>query len=253
MYRAREFARLAGVTVRALHHYDRLGLLKPARTGSGYRVYRDTDLERLEQIVALKFIGVPLRRIGKLLDPPGMALGEALFSQRRALEEKRRLLDTAIGAISEAEAALASGERAGSSALTKIIEVIEMQNDEKWPLKYFEGEAKEKVEARRSAWSPELQAQAEQQWADLYRDVRLALDEDPGSPRAQALVERRNELLRALTGGDPQLAGGVKRLYADRANWPAEFAARIEPFTDQRVWDFFQRALAARTPDQRTS
>jgi DNA-binding transcriptional MerR regulator len=51
--RVQEFAELAGVTVRALHHYDRLGLLKPRRTESGYRMYSARDLERLEQVVAL--------------------------------------------------------------------------------------------------------------------------------------------------------------------------------------------------------
>jgi hypothetical protein len=54
-YRTREFAKLAGVTVRALHHYDRLGLLKPRRTPAGYRAYSTRDLEGLEQIVALKW------------------------------------------------------------------------------------------------------------------------------------------------------------------------------------------------------
>ena len=53
-YRIREFAQLAGVTVRALHHYDRLRLLKPRRTQTGYRAYDSKDLEILEQIVALK-------------------------------------------------------------------------------------------------------------------------------------------------------------------------------------------------------
>jgi len=59
-YGIREFAELAGVTVRALHHYDRLGLLKPRRNQTRYRVYSPKDLETLEQIVALKFIGLPL-------------------------------------------------------------------------------------------------------------------------------------------------------------------------------------------------
>jgi DNA-binding transcriptional MerR regulator len=56
MYRVKEFAAAAGVTIRALHHYDRLGLLKPLRRQrTGYRVYRDADFARLEQIVVLKF------------------------------------------------------------------------------------------------------------------------------------------------------------------------------------------------------
>jgi hypothetical protein len=67
-YRIQEFAELTGVTVRALHHYDRLGLLKPLRrTRTGYRVYRNSDFARLEQIVVLKFLGLPLKDIGRLL------------------------------------------------------------------------------------------------------------------------------------------------------------------------------------------
>ena len=57
-YQVHEFAELAGVAVKALHHYDRLRLLTPRRTKAGYRVYTELDLERLEQIVALKFLGL---------------------------------------------------------------------------------------------------------------------------------------------------------------------------------------------------
>ena len=66
-YRVHEFAELAGVTVKALHHYDRLGLLKPGRTEAGYRVYAEPDLERLEQIVALKLRGIPAPEIARAI------------------------------------------------------------------------------------------------------------------------------------------------------------------------------------------
>jgi MerR family transcriptional regulator, thiopeptide resistance regulator len=66
-YQARDFAKLAGVTVRTLHHYDRLGLLKPRkRSSAGYRLYQPEDLERVEQIVALKFLGLPLAEIRRV-------------------------------------------------------------------------------------------------------------------------------------------------------------------------------------------
>ena len=70
-----QFAELAGVTVKALHHYDRLGLLKPRRTDSGYRLYTERDLERLEQIVALKFLGSVLSLAIFLTATPGPGLG----------------------------------------------------------------------------------------------------------------------------------------------------------------------------------
>src|SRR6266550_8356922 len=103
-YRAREFAQLAAVTVRALHHYDRLGLLKPKRTPTGYRAYSPQDLKKLEQIIALKFIGVPLKKIRFFTARTPHDLADALRAQRQTLEEKRRLLDQAIGAIGEVEA-----------------------------------------------------------------------------------------------------------------------------------------------------
>ena len=85
-YRIGEFARLAGVTVRALHHYDRLGLLCPKRGVGGYRVYTIRDLELLEQIVVLKFVGIPLRRIADLLRASPRLLVTHLRAQRGTLE-----------------------------------------------------------------------------------------------------------------------------------------------------------------------
>jgi len=109
-YQAHEFAKRAGVTVRALHHYDRLGLLKPnGRTEAGYRLYTDRDLIRLEQIVALKFIGFPLSQIRDLLNRKDLDLSEMLRQQRQIIAEKRDHLDRAVGAIERAEQVVASG------------------------------------------------------------------------------------------------------------------------------------------------
>ena len=98
-YRIGEFAELAGVTVRALHHYDRIGLLKPHRGKSGNRLYRLEDLERLEQIAALKFLGIPLQEIKFLLKHGSPTLIDSLHVQLQALAEKKRLIDRAIVAI----------------------------------------------------------------------------------------------------------------------------------------------------------
>jgi DNA-binding transcriptional MerR regulator len=104
MYRAHQFAQLAGVTIRTLHHYDKVGLLRPRRLkGNGYRVYEDRDLERLEQVVALKYLGMSLRQIGTLLASGRFDLKDALRMQKHLLVEKRRMLDRAIRAIGAAE------------------------------------------------------------------------------------------------------------------------------------------------------
>jgi DNA-binding transcriptional MerR regulator len=238
-----EFAKLAGVTVRALHHYDRLGLLRARRSGTGYRVYAESDLERLEQIVALKFLGIPLKRIGTMLDRDGLELSAALRMQRTVLEEKRRLLDRAIRAIGDAEKSIEPERRADTVLLTKIIEVIEMQNDNSWTEKYYSPEARAKIEARGKEWTPELQAEVSKQWTELFRDVEAALHEDPASETAQALGARWKKLVASFTGGDREVGAGLNRLYADRPNWPSEAQQQMAPYNNPKVWEFMARVL----------
>jgi DNA-binding transcriptional MerR regulator len=95
LYQVREFARLTGVTVKALHHYDRVDLLEPRRSRAGYRLYSAADRDRLEQISALKFVGLPLRQVKALLNQRWPSLVDALMRQRRALDEQRKKLDRA--------------------------------------------------------------------------------------------------------------------------------------------------------------
>src|SRR5215469_5461174 len=226
LYHVQEFANLAGVTVRALHHYDRLGLLKPNRTEAGYRLYYLRDLERLEQIVALKFLGIPLKQVRRMFQRGTSAMSDSLQMQRRVLEEKRRLLDSAIRAIEEAEKNTAPGNRPDSAILKKIIEVIEMQDNMDWSKKYYSEAAQAKIEERKKLWSPENQERWSQEWSDLFRDVEAALGE-------------------GFTGGDPQITAGLAKMYQDRPNWPASMQPRMQPFSNKRVWEFIERAFAA--------
>jgi MerR family transcriptional regulator, thiopeptide resistance regulator len=78
LYRVHQFAQMAGITVKAPHHCDRPGLLIPKRTNGGYRLYIEQDPACLEQIVALKFLGLPLKQIKILLDRDALQLPEAL-------------------------------------------------------------------------------------------------------------------------------------------------------------------------------
>jgi DNA-binding transcriptional MerR regulator len=246
-YQAKDFAALSGVTVRALHHYDRLGLLRPKRTHNGYRVYSELDLVRLEQIVALKFVGLPLRRIKALLDRDSRDLPSALRTQRKVLEARRGLLDQAIEAIRQAEKAAHAGHLPEAAILTKIIEVMEMQNDAEWTMKYYNDAAQAKIAERRQEWSPELQERVSRQWLELIRDVEAALGEDPAGAKGQALAARWTGLVEEFTGGDPEVAGGLKKLYADSANWPAQAKQKMQPFRiSPEVWAFINQAMAAR-------
>lgn len=219
-YLAHEFAERAGVTVRTLHHYDHIGLLKPSRRReSGYRLYNDCDFARLEQIVVLKFLGLPLREIRDLLQNDSTLFG-VLRRQERVLSEKRRRLDRAIAAIEKAARSVRSRRGPDWSLFTKIIKEIEMQDNTDWTKKYYSEEAQAKVEARKHLWSPELQERVSKEWAELFADIEASLGEDPAGKKAQALAARWKKLVEGFTGGDSEIQKGLNAMYADRANWP---------------------------------
>lgn len=237
-----EFAEVSGVTVRTLHHYDRLGLLKPlARTNAGYRVYGEADLARLEQIIALKFLGLSLDQIRDLLERQVLDIREALHMQREALEKKRRELDAALRAIIEAEQRVAAGSEPGWHILKGVITAMQEKDANDWAMKYYSEEARQKVEERKALWNPELQEQVTRDWNALFRDIEAAQGEDPAGPVAQSLVERWNQLLAGFTGGDPQIQEGLNKMYADQANWKTSFQ---RPWSDA-VDQFMKKARAA--------
>jgi DNA-binding transcriptional MerR regulator len=233
LFQAREFADLTGVTVRTLHHYDRLGLLKPSRyTPAGYRLYCERDFARLEQIVTLKFIGFSLKEIKNILNHGSLDLATALRHQREAIEEKRSRLELAIQAIQRAEYVIATSKESGWEAFAKIIEVINMQHDMDWSKKYYSPEAQQEIENRAATIPREVIEQAQRDWAALINEVDAAVKagEDPASEKSRALAARWSELLKGFTGGNREIQAGLNRMYADRANWPASMP---KPFGDE--------------------
>src|SRR3954467_12653996 len=95
-----EVAALAGVTVRTLHHYDRIGLLSPsARTAAGYRSYSPTDLDRLHQVLLYRELGFPLEEIVTLLDDPSADPAEHLRRQHRLLRERLERTSAMVAAV----------------------------------------------------------------------------------------------------------------------------------------------------------
>jgi DNA-binding transcriptional MerR regulator len=243
VYRAKEFATLAGVTVRALHHYDRLGLLRPKqRSQAGYRLYTMRDFARLEQIVVLKFLGIPLKQIRRLLESESN-LGETLQRQQEVLSEKRRQLEKAIRAIGNAQRALQSRHEPDWKLFQLIVQEIEMQNKAEWKGKYFSAEAKAKVAERQQRWSPELQEKTNKEWSELYADVEACLGEDPAGPKAQALAQRWRKLVEQFTGGDPEIQRGLNAMWADSANWPDD--AQTRKFVKPEVHEYMVKVLRA--------
>ena len=97
MKTVKEVSRLTGVSVRALHHYDAIGLLKPTRvTEAGYRLYDGDALVRLHMILVYRELGLSLKEIGKILDAPDYNRNRVLEHQIRLMQEKVRKLQDRI-------------------------------------------------------------------------------------------------------------------------------------------------------------
>ena len=207
-YRIGELARTAGVTVRALHHYDRLGLLVPSeRTQGGHRLYTAADVQRLYRLLALRELGLPLGEIGTVLDADDTLAGTV----RRHLDHTERRLRQ-LQALHQKLTLLLAALDGGAQPTTPILEAIEAMSMFE---KYYTPEQLEQLERRREDYGDEKIKAVEREWAELYPSVREHRERgtDPADPAAQALGRRAEELVEMFTGGDPGIRASLQRMY----------------------------------------
>jgi MerR family transcriptional regulator, thiopeptide resistance regulator len=122
-YQVKDVARLTGVSVRTLHHYDAIGLLVPGgRTAAGYRLYTDADLLRLQQILIGRELGLPLEEIRHSLDDPRFDRKAALLDQRQRLHDRARQAEAMIRAIDTALAALDGSVTTGEMTMADLFD-----------------------------------------------------------------------------------------------------------------------------------
>ena len=99
-YKIKEVADMVGISVRTLHHYDQIGILKPnSVTPAGYRLYTDDDLERLQQVLFFKELDFTLLEIKEIIDNPDFDKKHALKIHRELLIEKKMRLDKIIKSV----------------------------------------------------------------------------------------------------------------------------------------------------------
>ena len=173
-YRIGELARLAGVTVRALHHWDELGLLVPSeRTGGGHRLYAAGDVARLYRLLALRGIGLPLEEIGPLLDDTQDGVKDTVQSHLRRVEDQIEQLGALRARLSRL--------LAGAPTTQDFLDALEAMSMFE---KYYTPEQLQQLAQRREQLGEDTITQVEQEWKDLYAEVRRhrELGTDPKDP-----------------------------------------------------------------------
>ena len=233
-----ELAKATGVTVRTLHHYDRIGLLAPAeRSGAGYRLYSDVDLGRLYRIRALQGMGFTLAEIGDELLRDGEDPRPALRRHVERLDERARLAERLRSRLTDI---LATLDRAGEPTGDMFIEAIEVMTRME---RYYTPEQLEQLSQRADALGQEGLERAHEDWARLIAEVEAerAAGTDPADPRLTPLIERWNALVEQFTGGDPGIRASLQKLYETEEPERASRGA-----VDAETMEYAQRAIAAR-------
>ncbi|MYV98491.1 MerR family transcriptional regulator [Streptomyces sp. SID3343] len=187
-----------GVTIRALHHWDEIGLARPSlRTAAGYRLYTAGDLERLHRVVVYREIGLGLDRIRVVLDDPTADVSGALRAQRIQVAERiDRLRQLGVGL----DRMIDAHERGLLLTIEQQAAIFGPEWDPDWPAqarrRYGDTTQWLQYAERSAARDPAEWQSVADAVADLDRALGDAMDAGvtPGSPQAHRLVERHREV-----------------------------------------------------------
>ena len=220
-----ELAKRTGLTVRTLHHYDEIGLVKPSlHTEAGYRLYTAADVARLQQVLSLRQLGFALEEVRDCLDRPDFAPLEVirlhLTRLRQQIELQRKLCERLEALVEHFRTA----EEVSADEFLYTIEVMTMiEKLAEQMSKYYTPEQLKYFEERRKAGGPEMEEATQkgpQMWADLFADVTAAMDAGvpPEDAKAQELAKRWLALVTLVTGGDPGIYNSMRRMYENEDN-----------------------------------
>ncbi|MBA2657612.1 MAG: MerR family transcriptional regulator [Tatlockia sp.] len=202
----KELSQLTQVSVRTLHHYDAIGLLKPGlRLDTGYRLYSESDLLKLQQIIALKFFGFKLASIKTLLDK-NIDVYDHFSAQAQCLEEQSKAL---LKASQTLKAIISEANRNKSipwESIIKSIEVFRMtqQLEKSWIAKALSPEqlndfAKFELSLK-TRFSEADRAKFDQKWQALIAEISSHLDEDPCSELGWEFGKKMMDMINTLYG-----------------------------------------------------
>ncbi len=239
-----ELARATGLTVRTLHHYDEIGLLRPAsRTPSGHRLYGLDEVERLQRIASLRHLGFSLEQVRDCLERPEFSLPHVLELHLDRVDRElergarlRTLLASLRARVSEP----------GGASVEEITETIDATLT--WA-RYYSAEQLEALEIRRAEVGEERIAEVQQEWQVLYSDFETAMTDGlpPNAPAVRALAERAAALISEFTGGDAGLAQSLDTMY--RQEGGQRTLARHGTKLPDGLWEYMGEARRAYLAD----
>jgi DNA-binding transcriptional MerR regulator len=231
-----ELARRTGLTVRTLHHYDQVGLLRPSRrSAAGHRLYGEGEVARLQQIQSLRRLGFGLEEIREMLDRPEFSPARVVELHLERVREQIRLQQRLCERLEGIAARLRAAETVSADDLIRTIEAMSMFE------KYYTPEQLEELRARAEQVGPERMREVEAEWPRLMDEVRAEMERgtDPRDERVQALARRWSGLVREFTGGNPAIERSLGNLYREEGSVHTKDVAAMRP-----MMEYIGRAMA---------
>lgn len=242
-YTVQKLARIAGISTRTLRYYDEVGLLKPARTNaSGYRIYGQAEVDRLQQILFYRELDVSLDVIREIITDPAFDRAEALMRHREQLLEKRNQLDVLLTNVDKTIASIEgritmSNEEKFEGFKQQMIDDNEAKYGKEIRQKYGDDTVDQSNEKFKNMTSEEYEA-----FTRLGNEVKVTLAEavktgDPASDLAQKAAELHKQW---LTYTWPEYSkeahAGLAQMYVDDERFKAYYDA-TQPGTAEFLRD----------------
>lgn len=238
MRTVKEVSRLTGVSIRTLHYYDAIGLLRPtAATESGYRLYDDTALERLQSILLFRELQFPLKEIREILDSPNFDRNKALEQQITLLEMRKEHIENLID--------LARGiKMIGAKTLmdfrafdTEKIDEYAKQAKESWG----DTEAWKEFEEKNRSLTDEEKTEISKEFMDLFAEFAAMRSLEPSDEKVQAQVEKlRNYITEHFYSCTVEILQSLGEMYSGGGS----MSENIDSVGGRGTAEFAGRAIA---------
>lgn len=240
-YRIKEFSKKTSVTVRTLHYYNEISLLKPShRLASGHRLYSENDMLRLQQITTLKFMGFSLDQINQLMQHPNFNIKNVLKNQAEILAEEAVKIQKAAKLLHQVVNQLDTDNTIDWPTIAKIIEALQMKDKtlETWVTKFFSKEELDEFSKTATQYTPQQVQEYRIKWVEMFSEVKKNLDSDPKGAIGQQLAEKWLVLADEVYGKYPQIRKKLWEAFKVGAV-PTDFM----PYYEQSVIDYIDKAI----------
>ncbi|WP_025028907.1 MerR family transcriptional regulator [Caldalkalibacillus mannanilyticus] len=215
-YKVKEVAELAGISVRTLHHYDRIGLLKPDTVNSsGYRLYSDQDLEKLQQILFFKELGFSLQETKKILENPHFDRKQAFQTHLELLKKKRNRLEEMILSVTKTIQSIEGGVHMDKKEMFRAFDMSEVEKyAEEISKRYGNSEAYRESQEKTATYTKEDWREKMSQADKIYQKFASLMDKGAHDPKVQeAVSEWRAYITDNFYNCTPEILRGLGDMY----------------------------------------